>query len=61
MKALDEIVKAVIPIYTDTNPHPIKNRADCRLEKHYKEGQRVLMKKELQAVIEKFKTRAQSL
>lgn len=62
-----ELVKQTIPIYTHKNPHPVKNRADCRLEVQYKQGLRQLMLRELnsggdqQAIIEKYKRKVEQL
>jgi hypothetical protein len=49
MTNIDELVKETIPIYTKTNPHPVRMRADCRLERDYKEMIRRLMTTELKA------------
>jgi hypothetical protein len=57
----DLIVNSTIPIYTDLNPHPVKKKKDCEIERQYKKGIRLSMKKELQAVIVKYENKVKEL
>jgi len=61
-KEIDQLVRETIPIYTRTNPHPVRKRADCRLERNYKNGLRTMMTADLRTgnqdrVVAKYKAK----
>jgi hypothetical protein len=58
---IEDLVNSTIPIYTDLNPHPVKKKKDCLMERDYKKGIRLSMKKELQAVIVKYENKVKEL
>lgn len=48
---IDKVIVEIIPIYTRKKPHPVRQRADCRLEIRYKEGLRLILKKKLEVAL----------
>lgn len=58
---IEDLVNTTIPIYTDQNPHPVKKRKDCNIERQYKKGIRATMKKEIEAVIAKYENKVKEL
>lgn len=59
--SIEDIINSTIPIYTKQNPHPVKKKPDCDLDRHYKKGIRATMKKELEAVILKYENKVKEL
>ena len=58
---IDDLVQNTIPIYTDLHRHPVKNKKDCDIDRQYKKGIRVSMKKELQVVVAKYEKKVSEL
>lgn len=50
-----------IPIYTLSKPHPQRKRADCPLEVSYKNGLRLRMQKEIEAIVAKYEEKVKTL
>jgi hypothetical protein len=62
----EEQVQQTIPIYSKKNLHPVKLKADCPIETHYKQGLRRTMLRELksgdrQAIITKYENKVKEL
>jgi hypothetical protein len=58
---IEDLINSTIPIYTKQNPHPVKNKPDCDLDRHYKKGIRLSMRKEIEAVITKYENKVKEL
>jgi hypothetical protein len=58
---IEDLVNSTIPIYTALNPHPVKKKKDCEIERQYKRGIRLTMRKELQAVIIRYENKVKEL
>jgi hypothetical protein len=58
---IDDLVNTTIPIYTDLNLHPVKKKKDCEMERQYKKGIRLSMRKGLEAIIAKYENKMKEL
>lgn len=58
---IDVLIKQVIPIYDLIRRNPRTNRPDCNMTKDYKLLKRAAMKKEIEAVITRYKNETKEL
>lgn len=58
---VETLIKRAIPIFGIKNPHPMKKRPDCNLERDYKCRLRTQMEKELQALVAKYEQKVKEL